>query len=114
MACYLLLIYEDEEAYASADEETYSEVMAAHGEFAERYASVLRGGNALAASSTATSLRPDGTAWTVTDGPFAGAREALGGYYVIETGTLDEAVAVAKAAPARFGGVEVRPILTFD
>jgi hypothetical protein len=48
----------------------------------------------------------------VTDGPFAETREQLGGYYIVDTENLDEAVAVAARIPgARWGTVEVRPIL---
>ena len=46
----------------------------------------------------------------VTDAPFAETKEVLGGYYMIDVADLDEALAVAKAVPAPFGGVEVRPI----
>jgi hypothetical protein len=46
----------------------------------------------------------------VTDGPFAEAKEALGGYYVIEARDLDHALEIAKLCPAPFGGVEVRPV----
>jgi hypothetical protein len=51
---------------------------------------------------------------TVTDGPFVETKEALGGYYLIDAPDLDTALAVAKTCPARFGGVEVRPVMTFD
>jgi hypothetical protein len=50
---------------------------------------------------------------TVTDGPFVESKEVLGGYYLIEADDLDAAIAIAKQTPARFGGVEVRPIMTF-
>ncbi len=50
----------------------------------------------------------------MTDGPFAESKEALGGYYLVEAADLDRALAIAKACPARFGGVEVRPVMTFD
>ncbi len=49
----------------------------------------------------------------VTDGPFVETKEVLGGYYLIEAPDLDAALAIAKQTPARFGGVEVRPIMTF-
>lgn len=54
----------------------------------------------------------DGAAVT-TDGPFAEAKEALGGYFVYETDDLESALALAARVPsARFGGaVEVRPIV---
>jgi len=72
---------------------------------------VIRGGNALQSAATATSIRPGpADSSTVTDGPFAETKEALGGYYLIEAADLDEALAVAKQVPTRFGGVEVRPV----
>jgi hypothetical protein len=51
---------------------------------------------------------------TITDGAFAETKEALGGYYLIEAADLDEAMAIAKQVPTPFGGVEVRPIRTFE
>ena len=59
---------------------------------------------------------PSGRAggFTVTDGPFAETKEALGGYYLVEAADLDEAIAIAKQVPARFGGVEVRPVMVFE
>jgi hypothetical protein len=115
MAGYLILIYEDEASYASADESVLGEVFAEHTAFGEANGAALSGGNALAATGAATSIRrePSGEI-TVTDGPFVETKEALGGYYLIEAADLDEAIAVAKQVPARFGGVEVRPIRLFD
>lgn len=47
----------------------------------------------------------------VTDGPFAETKEVLGGYYLVDADTLDEALAwAAKVPSARFGHVEVRPV----
>jgi hypothetical protein len=61
--------------------------------------------------ATATTVRfnHDGTA-TVTDGPFIEAKEAIGGFAVVDLPDLDEALRLAKAWPAR-GSVEVRPFL---
>jgi len=112
MAKYLVLIYEDESSWAAVGQEEAAELHAAHGAFMERHAGAVRGGNALQPTGTATSLRADGSGGvTVTDGAFAETKEALGGYYLIEAADLDEALAVAKQVPARFGGVEVRPVL---
>ena len=48
----------------------------------------------------------------VTDGPFAETREQLGGYFIVDTENLDEAIAIAARIPgARWGTVEVRPML---
>jgi hypothetical protein len=111
MAQYLVLIYEDEKAWANASAEEYQQAFREHEEFGKVHAAVLRGGNALEPTSTATSVRR-GSA--VTDGAFAETKEALGGYYLIDVADLDEALAVAKQVPAPFGGVEVRPVRVFE
>jgi hypothetical protein len=107
MSQYLILIYEDEAGYVEGGEAIWAEVGAEHGGFGQANEKALLGGNALQPSPTATSIRGG----VVTDGPFAETKEALGGYYLIEAADLDEAIAIAKQVPARFGGVEVRPIM---
>ena len=115
MSEYLVLIYESEAAWEGADGETAGKGMAAHDAFGKKNGAKLRGGNALHPTSSATSLRHDSSGkLLVTDGAFAETKEALGGYYVIEAGDLDEAIAIAAQVPASFGGVEVRPIRVFD
>jgi hypothetical protein len=50
-----------------------------------------------------------------TDGPFAETKEQLGGFYLVDARDLDEALAIAARIPgARFGSIEVRPIMTFS
>jgi hypothetical protein len=115
MSQYLILIYEDETAWADCSPDEADQIMKEHIEFGAANAAVLRGGNALHATSTATSVRGDAAGnFAVTDGAFTETKEALSGYYLIEADDLDAAVAVAKQVPAHFGGVEVRPIRTFD
>src|SRR5579883_3503223 len=97
MAEYLVLIYEDESRWETADENTANEIMAGHMAFGEKHQAVIRGGNALQPTGTATSLRQDANGeFSVTDGAFAETKEALGGYYVIEAADLDEAIRIAK------------------
>ena len=63
-------------------------------------------------TSTATSVRVREGRKLVTDGPFAETREQLGGYYLIEAGDLDEAIAIAARIPiAQRGTVEIRPVV---
>jgi hypothetical protein len=115
MAEYLILIYGDESASELRDVEATNIMMKGHQEFGERNAAALRGGNALQPTTTATSVRQDaGGGFVVTDGAFAETKEALGGYYLVEAADLDEALALAKQVPMPAGGVEVRPIRTFD
>jgi hypothetical protein len=112
MAQYVVLIYENESDYANAAPEVYGEVMDAHNRFAEQITErggKLAGGNALQGTDTATTIRGD----VVTDGPFVETKEALGGFYLIEADDLDQAIKIAKMVPARFGGVEVRPVMVF-
>ena len=110
MAQYLILIYENEADYDNADPSVFQEVMEAHNRFAEQVGDRLLGGNALQPTPTATTIRGD----VVTDGPFVETKEVLGGYYLIEAKDLDEALAIGKLCPARFGGVEVRPVMVFE
>jgi hypothetical protein len=111
MSQYLILIYEDEAKWANVTPQESEQIHKEHTVFWERNSGAVRGGNALHPTGSATSVRRDsGGGFTVTDGAFAETKEALGGYYLIEAADLDEAVAVAKQVPARFGGVEVRPI----
>jgi len=113
MAEYLILIFEDENAYATATPDVFQQVMDAHNRFAgqvgEKGGKIVEG-RALQPTSTATTIRND----VVTDGPFVETKEALGGYYLIEAPDLDAALAIGKQVPARFGGVEVRPLMVWD
>jgi hypothetical protein len=114
---YLLLIYGDETGWTNATEEEMATTMAAHQAFSEAVGGegILRGGEALADTTTATTVRVrDGEA-LLTDGPFAETREQLGGFYLVECDTLDQAIGAARRIPeAATGSVEVRPILEFD
>ncbi len=49
---------------------------------------------------------------TVADGPFAESKEAIGGYFLLQVDTLEEAIAIAQQCPVLEHGstVEVRPI----
>jgi hypothetical protein len=74
------------------------------------------GGEALQANPTATTVRVQDGKPIITDGPFVEAKEALGGFYLIEARDLDEALELAAQCPgATFGGaIEVRPVWEFD
>jgi hypothetical protein len=63
-------------------------------------------------TSTATCVRVREGRRLVTDGPFAETREQLGGYFLVNAGNLDEAIAIAGQVPgARIGTVEIRPVV---
>jgi hypothetical protein len=72
-------------------------------------------GDALQPIRTATTLRIRDGKTTNTDGPFAETREQLGGYYLVEAKDLDEARKIAAKIPsARFGSIEIRPVMVFN
>lgn len=76
-------------------------------------AGVFVSGNALMPSHAATTVRVRDGQRDIHDGPFADAKEQLGGYYIIEAPDLDAALAWAARNPAAASGaVEVRPVLT--
>ncbi len=111
MSQYLVLIYGNENKSAEGGSGFRDELGKGHAEFAAKHGAALAGGNALQTTDTATTIRgTSGGRFTVTDGPFAESKEALGGYYVIEATDLDEVLAIAKDIPMPHGGVEVRPI----
>jgi hypothetical protein len=69
-------------------------------------------GDQLVAPTRGRSVRVRGGKTLVTDGPFADTKEAIGGFDVIEAGSLEEAVEIAAGHPvAEFGTIEVRQFL---
>lgn len=75
-------------------------------------AGVVVAGHGLQLATTATTLRLREGRRLVQDGPFADSKEQLGGYFVIEVPTLDDALAWAARSPAAAtGAVEVRPVM---
>jgi len=61
------------------------------------------------------SLRMRGDKMSIVDGPFAEAKEYLGGFNLIEAADMDEALRIASVFPwARTGRIEVRPVVDMD
>jgi hypothetical protein len=115
MAEYLILIYGDEAVLGNFQPDEFGQMLKDHQVFQEVNASALRGGNALQPTTTTTSVRQDSSGqFVVTDGAFAETKEALGGYYLVDVADLDEALALAKQIPIPAGGIEIRPIRTFN
>ena len=113
---YLLMIYANEADWATKSESEMAPIMRTHEELEQelRRAGKYRGCGGLAASSAATTVRLSGSTPIVTDGPYAETKEQLGGYYLVESQTIDEVLALAARIPG-FGSraVEVRPVLDF-
>ena len=109
---YLILIYENENEWQATDEEMgrwfgLSEDM--------QKAGVMVAGEALAPTTTATTVRVRGGRTLTTDGPFAETKEQLGGFYLVDCDSLDDALAwAAKMPTAERGSIEVRPIADYS
>jgi hypothetical protein len=111
---YALLIYEDESQYGpEKSSPRLQEIVAKHMAFSQGLGARRIGGAGLKATATATTVHTKGGRKTVHDGPFAEAREQLGGLYLIDVASLDEAIEVAKGIPlAQDGAIEIRPLLS--
>ncbi len=110
---YMALIYADEEAWATfSDKERESayDLYRAFAQEAEK-AGVIAGGNELGPTRDATTVRVRNDETLVTDGPYAEVKEALGGYFLLECESMDEALDWAARIPGvHHGAVEVRPV----
>lgn len=110
---FMLLIYHNEQRWSGISE---AEKQSIYGEYRKLREQIQASkqfidGSQLEATTTATSIRIRDGEELVTDGPFAETHEQLGGYFLIETANLDEAIAIARRIPsARTGTIEVRPL----
>ncbi len=115
MTLYAALLYYPGERYWMEPGE--AEFSSAYGDFTEAAgaAGVLRGGEELHPAGTATVITvadgKDGDV-VVSDGPYAEAKEVLGGFYLIEADDLDAAIHWGAQIPAAWRGkVELRPVV---
>jgi len=114
---YLCLIYDNEKSFSALPKDQSDAVMAEYGAFTQgiKDSGHYIGGNALQPTPSATTLRVRNGKVSATDGPFAETKEQLGGYYLINAKDLNDAIQVASKIPsAKYGSVEVRPIMEFN
>ena len=108
----MALIYGDAsrwDSFSSEERQAVYERYRAFGD-AGRAAGVVAGGAELASTRDATTVRVRGNETLVTDGPYAEVKEVLGGYYLLECESMEEALDWAARIPgAEHGYVEVRP-----
>jgi hypothetical protein len=115
MPQYMLLIYSPGDRTVSPDE--MAAEMPRWSAYTEglRGAGVMRAGDALHTTDTATTVRVRDGETQFTDGPFAETKEILVGYYVVEVADLDAALKHASRMPnIAYGSVEVRPVVDFS
>jgi hypothetical protein len=110
---YMLLLYGSESVDDAARAERWAEMPLWDQLNASlRDAGVLVAHAPLHSVESATTVRIRGDETELTDGPFAVTKEVLCGYYVLDCADLDEVIRHAARLPwARYGSVEVRPIL---
>jgi hypothetical protein len=111
---YMLLIYSDEKAWSGLSETEMKHAYKAYMDFTDEIAhsGCLRGGSELKPIATATTLQVRNGKTITTDGPYAETKEQLGGYYLIDVPSLDEALKWAAKCPGSHHGViEVRPLM---
>ena len=103
---YLCMVYGEETAMATvADSECL-----AWGDTLRKSGRYLAA-EALQPVQTAKTVRVRNGKTSITDGPFAETKEILAGFYLVDAGSLDEALEIAsRIPPARIGSIEVRPI----
>ncbi len=114
MADYLVMTLEDEHAHASLSPRAMSELIEKRAAYADelRRASRLEDSGRLRPSKEGKRVRRVGNRLDVRDGPFADEGRALGGYYLVEASSIDDAAALAARAPALPGDeVGVRPLM---
>jgi hypothetical protein len=110
---FIALIHNDEASWQGLSDEEKTEVYSGYMSLSQdaRAAGAMVDGGELESTGAATTVRVREAQTLVTDGPYADVKEALGGYYIFECGSMDEAVGWAARIPAAAqGAVEVRPV----
>jgi hypothetical protein len=111
---YALLIYGDESRWEEGSEDQRTALYAEYDQFAGEAVErgMMRGGEELHSTASATTVRVRDGETLVTDGPFAETKEQLGGFFLLECKDMDEAIEMAAKIPgARMGSIEVRPVV---
>ena len=114
---YMLLIYDDEKIWATMPEAERQKMFGEYMQFSKdvQESGHYKAGAPLQPTSKATSVKVRNGKRLVTDGPFAETREHLGGYYLIDVESDEEAARwAAKIPSARVGTIEVRKVVVFD
>jgi hypothetical protein len=109
----MLLICSDEKVEATVPQAEMAAIVQGHIRFAEelRAKGKMVVGERLRPDADASRIRLKAGQRQITDGPFAETKEALGGFYLIECDSKDEAVEWAKKIPLRPDSfVDVRPV----
>jgi hypothetical protein len=106
---YMALIHEDKNGWESLSDDDRQALIQRYMDFSQKPDVV--GGAELQETTTATTIRVRNGDTMVTDGPYAEVKEALGGFFILQADSIEEACQLAAQIPAaEHGAVEVRPV----
>ena len=111
---YILLIYGDGTTERSMTEADQAAMMSEYYAFTQEIVASgeMVAGEPLQGIESATTVSVRNGETTVTDGPFAETKEVLGGFYVVNTESVERAQELAAKIPgAKTGRIEVRPLM---
>ena len=114
---YLLAIYGDEARWPELDDAAQAAEIDEYWRLDDEAtaAGVFIASQALEPSQSTRSVRVREGEVMVTDGPFVETKEELGGFYLLECESAEEAIEwAAKVPAARSGRVDVRPVIEFE
>ena len=114
---YMLTLFHDESRWAHMSEEETTADMARWDDYTNQLiaAGALVSGEGLQPSATSGTLRIESGERIVTDGPFAETKEQLGGFYVIDVETFDDALEWASKLPSmEYCSTEIRPVILYE
>jgi hypothetical protein len=115
MANYLILIYGDEQRWESMSQQEQRQIDQGHAAFRATVGTAVLASGQLELSDTATTLRGiDDDAPVITDGPYAEAKEGIGGFYLVEATDLDQVIgwsALLAEVCHDHSAVEIRPLV---
>ena len=112
MPKYTLMLREDGTAFAGLSPADFQAIIARYGAWRDELQrnGKFAGGHKLRDRQGRT-MRRNGSKIVVTDGPFTEGKEVIGGLFVIEAASYDEAVKIANDCPhLDYGSIEVREV----
>ena len=110
MSKYVLLLRDDHAGFADASPEEIQKIIQKYTAWRASLQSRIIAGNKLK-DGEGRVLRKENGKPSIIDGPFAEAKEVMGGFFVLEADSYDQAVELAKTCPhIEFGSIEVRAV----